>query len=112
MGTMINTCLLRRAAFDVMRLARNGGHLGPSLQDVGPVLTPILWVQTMWNHAPAMEGHMREVHIAWPRFDGEEMSDLLAFVRYERGGTEAEAKVFPASPKHGWILFQQKGCIS
>jgi cytochrome c2 len=89
-----------------------GGHVGPNLRDIGPVVTPILWVQAMWNHAPAMEEHMRALKMEWPRFEGEEMNDLLAFVRVERGGREAESGVLPASPRRGWILFQQKGCIS
>lgn len=89
-----------------------GGHVGPNLRDIGPVVTPILWVQTMWNHAPTMEEHMRGLNMEWPRFDGEEMTDLLAFVRYERAGTEAEWSVLPASPRRGWLLFQQKGCVS
>jgi cytochrome c2 len=89
-----------------------GGHVGPNLRDIGPVVTPILWVQAMWNHAPAMEEHMRELKMEWPRFVGEEMNDLLAFVRVERGGREAESGVLPANPRHGWLLFQQKGCIT
>ena len=67
-----------------------GGSVGPNLRDIGPVVTPIFWSQTMWNHAPAMETHMRELNIAWPRFEGEQMNDLLAFVRYARGGPEQE----------------------
>lgn len=89
-----------------------GGHIGPNLREIGPVVTPILWVQTMWNHAPAMEEHMRALKLEWPRFEGEEMNDLLAFVRVERGGTETESGVLPASPRRGWMLFQEKGCIN
>ena len=88
-----------------------GGHVGPDLRDVGPVATPIFWSQTMWNHAPAMEAHMRELNIAWPRFDGEEMNDLLAFVRQARGGGEMESELLPANPNRGWDLFRKKGCI-
>ena len=93
-------------------IGETGGHIGPDLRDIGPVVTPILWVQAMWNHAPAMEEHMRALKMQWPRFEGEEMNDLLAFVRVERGGREAESSVLPASPSRGWSLFQQKGCIS
>jgi cytochrome c2 len=89
-----------------------GGTVGPSLRDIGPVVTPIFWAQTMWNHAPAMEIHMRELKIPWPRFEGEEMTDLLAFVRQERAGLERESKLLPANPSRGWDLFQQKSCIS
>jgi cytochrome c2 len=89
-----------------------GGHIGPNLREIGPVDTPIFWTQTMWNHAPVMEAHMRELNMAWPRFEGEEMSDLLAFVRYVRGGPEKEFELLPADPHRGWALFREKGCIS
>jgi mono/diheme cytochrome c family protein len=66
----------------------------------------------MWNHASAMEIHMRQLSIPWPRFDGEEMNDLLAYVRGERGGPQREFELLPADPRRGWNLFQNKGCIS
>ena len=89
-----------------------GGSIGPNLSEIGPVVTPIFWSQTMWNHAPAMEAHMRELNMAWPRFEGEQMNDLLAFVRYARGGPEREFDLLPANPRRGWALFREKGCIS
>jgi mono/diheme cytochrome c family protein len=91
---------------------KTGGSVGPNLRDIGPVVTPIFWSQTMWNHAPAMETHMRELNVAWPRFEGEQMNDLLAFVRYARGGPEREFDLLPANPRRGWALFREKGCIS
>jgi mono/diheme cytochrome c family protein len=89
-----------------------GGQIGPDLRDVGPVVTPIFWAQAMWNHAPAMESHMRALNIRWPQFQGEEMNDLLAFVRQARGGSEMESELLPANPSRGWDLFQKKGCIA
>ena len=89
-----------------------GGSVGPNLRDLGPVVTPIFWTQTMWNHAPAMETHMRDLNIAWPQFEGEQMNDLLSFVRYVRGGTEQESDLLPADPSRGWVLFRDKGCLS
>lgn len=94
------------------RIGDAGGIVGPNLRDIGSVDTPIFWSQAMWNHAPAMEVHMRELKIPWPRFEGEEMNDLLAFVRQERAGPERESALLPANPRRGWDLFQQKGCIS
>ena len=83
-------------------MAGKGGHVGPDLTEIGPVATPIFWAQTMWNHAPAMEAHMRDLNIPWPQFQGEEMSDLLTYVRQARGGSEMESELLPASP----------GCLS
>ena len=89
-----------------------GGSIGPNLSEIGPVVTPIFWSQTMWNHAPAMETHMDELNMAWPQFEGEQMNDLLAFVRYTRGGPERESDLLPADPSRGWALFREKGCTS
>ncbi len=63
----------------------------------------------MWNHAPAMEIHMRELKMPWPRFEGEEMNDLLAFVRQERAGPERESDLLPANPRRGWAYSNKRG---
>ena len=55
---------------------------------------------------------MHELNMPWPRFEGEEMNDLLAFVRYVRAGPERESNLLPANPHRGWALFRKKGCIS
>ncbi len=89
-----------------------GGKEGPALRNLGPVDTPIFWAQRMWNHASAMERHMRQFNISWPRFDGDEMDDLLAYVRKERAGPRREFDLLPADPARGWALFQKKGCMA
>ncbi|MFQ5663301.1 MAG: c-type cytochrome [Terriglobia bacterium] len=89
-----------------------GGTVGPELRELGPVDSPIFWAEAMWNHAPAMETHMRQMKIAWPSFEGQEMNDLLAYIRQERAGPRWEFDLLPADPKRGWELFQKKDCIS
>ncbi|MFZ0821572.1 MAG: c-type cytochrome [Candidatus Acidiferrales bacterium] len=89
-----------------------GGSVGPNLKEIGPVDTPIFWSQTMWNHAPVMEIYMSQFKMAWPRFEGEQMNDLLAFMRSLRGGPERESDLLPANPHRGWAVFRAKGCIS
>jgi hypothetical protein len=44
----------------------------------------------MWNHAPAMKEKAAQEQIAWPRFEGDEMRDLVAFLR--AGDTRGEGK--------------------
>ena len=92
-------------------LGGEGGHLGPDLKDLGAVDTPIFWAQSMWNHAPAMEAHMRQLNLPWPRFEGDEMNNLLAYIREERGGPRQEFELLPAQPRRGWAVFREKGCI-
>lgn len=89
-----------------------GGKLGPDLKQLGPVDTPLFWAQAMWNHAPAMDAHMRQMNMEWPRFDGDEMCNLLAYIRQERAGPRREFDLLPADPKRGWALFRKKACIN
>lgn len=89
-----------------------GGTLGPDLTELKPVATPIFWAQVMWNHAPAMETSMRQMNIDWPRFEGGEMNDLLAYIRRVRAGPLRESGLLPADPGRGWTLFQKKACIA
>lgn len=89
-----------------------GGHIGPDLSSVGGVDTPIIWTQTMWNHAPGMEGVMQQAGLIWPKFEGREMNDLLAYVRLVCDGSRREFELLPADPEHGWQLFQSKSCIA
>lgn len=88
------------------------GKVGPNLRTIGAIVTPIYWSQSMWNHAPAMEAHMREMKIPWPRFEKTEMNDLLTYLQTERAGPQREFDLLPANAEHGWELFQKKGCIA
>jgi len=89
-----------------------GGDKGSDLSKVAGVDTPILWTQAMWNHAPKMEVLMREAGVAWPRFQGREMNDLLSYIRDVSSGPRRERSLLPASPERGWKLFQSKSCIN
>lgn len=93
-------------------LGETTGKIGPNLAAVGPIVSPLYWSQAMWNHAPVMETHMREMNVPWPRFQGTEMNDLLTFLQEERAGPQREFELLPADPERGWELFRSKGCIT
>ncbi len=88
-----------------------GGSAGPDLSQMKGLDTPIRWTQAMWNHAPAMEKTAGEMRIQWPRFQGREMNDLLAYVRSNSQSVRRESELFPADPGRGWKVFRKKGCI-
>ncbi|MBI4482539.1 MAG: c-type cytochrome [Acidobacteria bacterium] len=63
-------------------------HAGAQAQRVGPDLatseaidSPIHLAAAMWNHAPVMEQRLREKGLPWPKFEGNEMRDLIAYIQ-------------------------------
>jgi hypothetical protein len=37
-------------------------------------------VSALWHHGPQMQEQMKSKSIAWPRFSGKEMADLIAYL--------------------------------
>lgn len=58
-----------------------GGRIASDLSRWKQYGSPILWAEIMWQHAGQMETTMRELGMPWPEFRGNEMGDLIAFVR-------------------------------
>jgi len=86
--------------------------LAPDLANVKGIDTPIVWAQTMWNHAPKMEARQQQLGAAWPKFAGGEMNDLLAYIREICGGPRRESALLPASPDRGFKVFREKSCLA
>ena len=55
--------------------------VGPDLAASEAIRSPLQWASALWNHAPAMAARTREAGTPWPRFTGDEMRDLVAFLR-------------------------------
>lgn len=94
--------------------AMGGGvpDIGPDLSSAQGIDTPIRWTQAMWNHLPAMEKRLEQMGVPWPRFEGREMNDLLAYIRANCGGQRHETELLPASPDRGKKIFASKSCIT
>ncbi|MBI2082160.1 MAG: c-type cytochrome [Deltaproteobacteria bacterium] len=83
-------------------------HTDPSSFPRG--MTPIYLAKTLWNHGPRMWTQMSRQGIPWPRFEGMEMMDLVAFLR-ETARTESVAMYgSPGNPNEGKKVFRSKGC--
>jgi mono/diheme cytochrome c family protein len=76
----------------------------------GMYTNPILWAQMMWNHSGQMEREMKAKGIPHFEFSGNEMVDLIAYIRSLGLGTE-KVYLSPGDPESGERLFVQKGCI-
>jgi cytochrome c551/c552 len=49
--------------------------------------SPVAVVTAMWNHAPRMEMVAEAKRLVWPRFEGREMADLVAYILSGAGQT-------------------------
>ncbi len=76
----------------------------------GMYTNPILWAQMMWNHTPQMEQEMKNRGLAWVEFKGNEMVDLIAYIRSLNPKAE-KVYLSPGDPPSGKKSFTQKGCI-
>jgi cytochrome c2 len=61
--------------------AEGGQAIGPALAGSVAARTPLALATAMWNHAPAMYDRTRMERVEWPRFEGEEMRDLSAYLQ-------------------------------
>ncbi len=61
-----------------------GGKEGPDLSNSPATASAIALVASMWNHSAAMQELMRSKGIAIPVFQGDEMSNLIAYIHSEK----------------------------
>ena len=54
---------------------------GPELAQWQRYASPILLAEGMWRHGPDMQERMARLGRPWPRFSGNEMADLVAYIR-------------------------------
>jgi mono/diheme cytochrome c family protein len=47
--------------------------------------SPTALMAAMWNHAPVMESLVKEKRLPWPMFQGNEMRDLVEYLKTEAG---------------------------
>jgi len=82
-----------------------GGRIGPDLGRSSMKGSFFEIVAAMWNHAPTMQEKMSELRLMRPRFEGTELSDLLAFLYFLNYFDE------PGDARSGKSLFAEKHCI-
>ncbi|MFN7972557.1 MAG: c-type cytochrome [Acidobacteriota bacterium] len=90
-------------------VAGRGGTVGPDLARWAAFGHPVVWAQMMWNHAPKMAERAKELDRKWPRLEGRDMVDIIAYVRSTATELEAAA-LSPGDPGAGRKVFEGKGC--
>ena len=86
-----------------------GGTVGPDLAEWARFVNPVVWAQKMWKHALEMKERMTAMGIAWPQFKGEDLNNIVAYIRSRTAG-EAKEYIAPGSAARGEKLFQTRGC--
>jgi mono/diheme cytochrome c family protein len=83
-----------------------GGKAGPDLGIIGPDSTQLELAAELWNHTPLMITSMEREGIAKPTLNGQEYTEITAYLYFLRFFDKAGDAV------RGEYLFAQKGCIS
>ena len=81
--------------------------LGPNLALWSSNVNPIVWAQRFWNHAPRMQQAMEAQGIAWPELTGQQVADMLVYLRSVGSGFR-QAPGIPGDPWSGRTLFRQR----
>lgn len=104
--------LFEKRCLECHAVVGRGGKVGPDLRDWASYRNPVSWVQAMWNHAPAMQALMKERGLPWPEFRGNDVADLIAYIRTQATNPRRHVYLQPADPDEGRRLFRQKGCAN
>jgi cytochrome c2 len=74
--------LIRKACLKCHRLQGDGATVATELTRYpAGYRSPVEWVTTVWNHSPRMAAHASRLGVLYPRFSGDEMANLVEFLR-------------------------------
>lgn len=93
-------------------IGAEGKRQAPDLLKWAAYRNPVSWIQAMWNHAPAMQSVMAARGVKWPVFDGNDVPDLIAYIRQSAPSAAKPAYLRPADPEAGRRIFREKGCAA
>jgi mono/diheme cytochrome c family protein len=71
---------------------------------------PLELVETMWNHSTTMRAQMARRNIKLPQVSGQDLADLLVYVRSVQGQPRRGGVFHSGSPEAGEALFKAKTC--
>jgi cytochrome c551/c552 len=93
-----------------------GGVIGPRLDRVSSLRSPIGLATGLWNHSGDMIPAMRTMGLAYPQLSAADISDLVAFLDAAAGELPdaggGQRWVLPGEPARGADVVAQKGCQS
>jgi mono/diheme cytochrome c family protein len=96
---------IKKGCIQCHSIRGEGGNIGPDLGRKVFNLSLIQIAGEIWNHCSIMSQKMEELKIPWPKFEGNEMAELIAFLYYLNYFDE------PGDAAAGKDIFSDKGCI-
>ncbi len=72
---------------------------------------PTAMIEVMWNHAANMRGEMARQKIEWPRISGQDVSDILVYVRNLPSAPKNKGVFHTTSGIGAQALFMEKRCV-
>ena len=103
--------LVRNGCETCHAIDAQGGNVGPDLSEWARFVNPVVWAQKMWAHASEMKDTMARMGIAWPQFTGNDLNNMVAYIRSRAAG-ERKEYIEPGSAARGKELFEARGCAS
>ncbi len=73
---------------------------------------PIALTEAMWNHAPNMFTEFKLKQISWPQLSGQDLSDLLVYLRNLPSTRDQAAAFQTTAGANGEAIFKSKGCVA
>lgn len=81
-----HVALVRKGCLKCHSLRGEGGRIQPDLAErPADYESATTWARAMWTHTPQMAAMAMSQGIAYPRFSGDEMNNLLSFLRAAAG---------------------------
>jgi mono/diheme cytochrome c family protein len=95
------------------QLAGRGGTVGPRLDELAEVMSSSFMAEALWSHGPEMAAKMAELKLTRPTLEGDDVANIVAYIRGDARGTAALDLTFvqAGSPQAGMSIFREKGCI-
>jgi len=92
------------------KVGSEGGEAGPALDSIPRGASPLRIAEALWNHGPAMMSAIEQAQLEVPKFEGNEIIDLFAFLRSNGERSSSQRFQSPGDPERGRELFESKGC--
>lgn len=90
-------------------LNKGSPAVGPNLSRITVWASPVLGAAVMWNHVPLMAEAFKISGDKWPRFQGEEITDIFTYLN-SLNQRDGDAIAFRANVTYGKSYFEEIGC--